>query len=52
MDDVRQMVAMVVRFEAEDVREIKTGWGRDLSKRQWWSNKRMKLAAWPVTPLA
>ena len=32
------MVAMVVRFGAVDVREIRSGWGRDFSKRQWRPN--------------
>ena len=46
------MVAMAVRFGAVDVRKIRCDWGRSFSKEQWRSNKRMKLAVWPVTPLA
>ena len=46
------MVAMVVRFGAEDVRKIRTGWGREFSKRRWLPNKRIQLTVWPVTTLA
>jgi hypothetical protein len=45
------MVAMVVCFGAEDVREIRRGWGRDFSKGQRQPNKRMKLAP-PRRPTA
>jgi len=38
MEDVRQMVAMVARFGAEDVRNIRNGWGENFSKRQWRPN--------------
>ena len=46
------MVAMADRFGAEDVRGKRAEVSRIFSKKHWLPNKRMKLAVWPVTPLA